>query len=98
MQTCDEELTIGELKRQLALLEKIDEDLIVLVHSGKELGDEVVPCLCGMEKYNGTGELFLDLQVLPVSSKSFCAAAPPVCSTRPLEAGENAGSSSRLSS
>ncbi|NJR41291.1 MAG: hypothetical protein HC767_00185 [Akkermansiaceae bacterium] len=65
-------LTIGEIKRQLSSLERMDEDLIVLVHSGEVLTDDVVPCLCGMNRYNGTGELFLDLQVLYVFCKPAC--------------------------
>lgn len=64
MQTCDENLTIGALKQELAALESTAEDLIVLVHSGVELTDDTVPGLCEMDRFNGTGELFLDLQVL----------------------------------
>lgn len=64
MQTCDEKLSIGGLKRQLSELERVDEDLIVLVHSGEELKDDAVPVLCGMDRFNGNGEIFLDLQVL----------------------------------
>lgn len=61
--TCDENLSIGALKRQLSELERVDEDLIVLVHSGEELKDDAVPVLCGMDRFNGNGEIFLDLQV-----------------------------------
>lgn len=68
VQTCDNNLTIGDLKRQLGVLESMGPDLIVLVHSGEELADDVVPSLCGMDRFNGTGELFLDLQVLPTTS------------------------------
>jgi hypothetical protein len=63
LQTCDEKLNIAELKRQLSVLENMNADLIVLVHSGEELADDCVPGICGMDRFNGTGELFLDLQV-----------------------------------
>jgi hypothetical protein len=63
LQSCDENFTIGELKRQLSALESVPADQIVLFHAGVELSDDIVPLTSGMSRYNGAMEIFLDLQV-----------------------------------
>lgn len=98
MQTCDESLTIRSLKQQLAVLENTAEDLIVLVHSGVELTDDMVPSLCGMDRFSGTGELFLDLQVLSLPDvHAVLIFAYSSAQNGWMEAGENARPSARLS-
>lgn len=70
MQTCDEQFTIGELKRQLSALESVPADQVVLFHAGQELSNDTVPFSCGMSRYNGAMEIFLDLQVLASSPRA----------------------------
>jgi hypothetical protein len=62
VQSCDQNVTIGDIKRELSTLEDVEHAQIVLVHAGAPLADSAVPA-SDLANFNRSGEILLDLQV-----------------------------------